>query len=134
MNRYNRTLKLFSLTCTWLVLVGCETNQPGTSASPASRTSAQSSKDGGHLIVNRVANFGTDLFLSLSIDGVQTAEVREGQSYDGYLPPGPHVLFVIASPNPRGLTPSQTTVTIKKGGTYSYTAVWQGGNLVLVRN
>ena len=98
MNRYNRTLKLFSMACTWLILVGCETNQPGTSASPASRTSAQSSKDGGHLIVNRVANFGTDLFLDLSIDGVQTAEVREGQSYDGYLPPGQHVLSVIASP------------------------------------
>jgi hypothetical protein len=133
MNRYNRTLKLFSMACTWLILVGCETNQPGTSASLPSRTTAQSSKDGGHLIVNRIANFGTDLYLDLSVDGVQTAEVREGQSYDGYLPAGRHVLSAIAVPN-QGQSPSQTTVTIKKGETYSYTAVWQGTRLVLVRN
>ena len=126
MKKYNPTNYILTLASACLLLAGCATNQT------TSAMSAQSSK-GGHLIVHRVANFGTDLSLTLSVDGAQIADLSEGRTYDGYLPPGQHVLSAIASPS-RGLTPSQTTVNIKKGGTYSYTAVWQGSRLVLVRN
>lgn|GEM_PF-6535785 len=45
------------------------------------RLGAPSTKDGGHLIVNRIANFRTDLLLILSVDYVQMAVVGEGQNY-----------------------------------------------------
>jgi hypothetical protein len=56
-------------------------------------------KSGGHVIVNRVANFGTDLSLSVSVDGSEVANLVEGRSYDGYLPPGKHVISAVVSPN-----------------------------------
>src|SRR6266403_2878998 len=135
MNRYNcSNRKLFGLACACLVLLGCETNQPGLSNSPPSRAAAAGSKDSGHLIVNRIANFGTDLDLLLSVDGATLARVTEGQNYDGYLPPGRHVLSAIAEPNGTGQSPSKMIVNIQKGATYSYTARWKGETLVLVRN
>ena len=34
-------------------------------------------KSGGHVMVNRVANFGTDLSLSVSVDGSEVANLPE---------------------------------------------------------
>src|SRR5207253_6657497 len=56
-------------------------------------------KSGGHVMVNRVANFGTDLSLSVSVDGSEVANLVEGQNYDGYLSPGKHVISAVVSPN-----------------------------------
>jgi hypothetical protein len=134
MNLYRCARKLISLACACVVLVGCATNQAGPSGSAAGRAAVASSKDGGHLIVTRIANFGTDLDLVLSVDGAPLATVGDGQNYDGYLPPGRHVLSAIAEPNGTGQTPTKVIVTIQKGVTYSYTARWRGETLVLVRN
>jgi hypothetical protein len=41
------------------------------------RVGAPGTKAGGHLIVNRVANFGTDLLLILLVDDVQMAMVGD---------------------------------------------------------
>jgi hypothetical protein len=134
MNLYSCGRKLVSLACACVVLVGCANNQAGPSRSSAGRAAAASSKDGGHLIVTRIANFGTNLDLLLSVDGAPLATVVDGQNYDGYLPPGRHVLSAIAEPNGTGQTPTKVIVTIQKGVTYSYTARWKGETLVLVKN
>jgi hypothetical protein len=127
MKKYNRTNYLLSLASACLLLAGCATNQT------TSAMSAQSSQ-GGHLIVHRVANFGTDLFLTLSVDGAHIADLGEGRIYDGYLPPGRHVLSAVVNPNPSAVAPFKTTLTIQKGSTYSFTAIWRGRNMVLVKD
>src|SRR5882724_8075203 len=114
MNLYSCGRKLISLACACVVLVGCATNQAGSGSSAGRAAAATSSKDSGHLIVNRIANFGTDLDLLLSVDGAALARVTEGQNYDGYLPPGRHVLSAIAEPNGTGQSPSKMIVTIQK--------------------
>jgi hypothetical protein len=133
MKKYASITCILGLVCTGLILISCAaTNQPGPSTVPVS-TSAQS-RNGGHLLVYRVANFGTNLVLILSIDGAELARLVEGQNYDGYLSPGQHVLSAQVEPNYGGISPWRKTVTIKSGQTYSFSAGWSGQSLALVRN
>jgi len=113
-----------SLACAGLIFTGCATSQ-STAPIPA---------NSGHLVVTRVANFGTDLSLVLSVDGKDVGSFTEGRNYDGYLSAGQHVLTARVDPNRVGTRPGRKTLTVKAGQTYSYTAAWSGGNLVLVRN
>lgn len=124
MKKYSSIILIVSLAYAGLIFTGCATN-PATATIPA---------NSGHLVVNRVANFGTDLSLVLSVDGKDVGSFTEGRGYSGYVPAGQHVLIARVDPNRTGSKPGKTTVTIQAGKTYSYTAAWSGGNLVLVRN
>ena len=124
MKRYSSIIYMLSLACAGLIFTGCATNQ-ATAPIPA---------NSGHLIVTRVANFGTDLSLVLSVDGKDVGSFTEGRSYSGYLPAGQHVLTARVDPNRTGARPGKKTVTVQAGQTYSYTAAWSGQKLVLVRN
>ena len=127
MKRYSSIIHILSLACVGLIFAGCTTNQagPGTAAAPA---------NSGHLLVSRVPNFGTDLFLVLSVDGKDVTSLSEGQNYDGYLPAGQHVISARVDPNRNDARPGKKTLTVIAGHTYSYTAVWSGQNLALVSN
>src|SRR2546421_13096975 len=124
MKRYSSIIYIVSLACAGLIFTGCATNQ-ATAPIPA---------NSGHLIVTRVANFGTDLSLVLSVDGKDVGSFTEGRSYSGYLSAGQHVLIARVDPNRTGTRPGKKTVTVQAGQTYSYTAAWSGQKLVLVRN
>jgi hypothetical protein len=124
MKRYSSITHMLSLACAGLIFTGCATNQ-STAPIPA---------NSGHLIVTRVANFGSDLSLVLSVDGKDVGSFTEGRNYSGYLPAGQHVIMARVDPNPGGKRPGRKTLTVKAGQTYSYTAAWSGENLVLVRN
>jgi hypothetical protein len=127
MKKYNSLTHILGLACAGLIFTGCATNQagPGTAPIPA---------NSGHLIVTRVANFGADLGLVLSVDGKDVGSFTEGRSYSGYLPAGQHVITARVDPNPGGKRPGRKTLTVQAGQTYSYTAAWSGQSLVLVRN
>ena|SRR5450759_809936 len=127
MKRYGSIIYMLSLACAGLIFTGCATNQAGPGAAPPPANA-------GHLIVTRVANFGTDLSLVVSVDGKDVGSFTEGRSYSGYVSAGPHVLTARVDPNRTGTRPGKKTVTVQAGQTYSYTAAWSGGNLVLVRN
>jgi hypothetical protein len=126
MKKYSSIIYILSLACAYLIFNGCANNQ-ATAPIPA---------NSGHVIVTRVANFGADLGLVLSVDGKDVGSFTEGAQYSGYLPAGQHVLIARVDPNRGGIRPGKATVTVQAGHTYSYTAAWsQGGeNLVLVRN
>ena len=110
-----------------LVLVGCSTS-PSTSS-----TSSATAANGARLTVNRIANFGGGVTLLLSVDGKQVAQLPRGQNYDGYLTPGTHVLSATVAPN-FNTPPWQKQLNVKAGQAYSFTATWQGQNVVLVQN
>ena len=124
MKRYGSVIHIVSVACAGLIFTGCATNQ-ATAPIPA---------NSGHLIVTRVANFGSDLSLVLSIDGKDVGSFTEGRNYDGYLPAGQHVIVARVDPFQAGKRPGRKTITVQAGQTYSYTAAWSGGNLVLRRN
>ena len=124
MKKYSSIIHMLSLACAGLIFTGCATNQ-ATAPIPA---------NSGHLIVTRVANFGADLGLVLSVDGKDVGSFTEGAQYSGYLSAGQHRLTARVDPNRTGTSPARKTVTVQAGQTYSYTAAWSGQKLVLVRN
>ncbi len=124
MKRYTSIICIVSLAFAGLIFTGCATNQATAPIPPNS----------GHLLINRVANFGSGLSLIVSVDGKDVGAFTEGRGYSGYLPAGQHQIVVRADPNPGGKRPGRTTLTVKAGQTYSYTAAWSGESLALVRN
>ena len=124
MKKYSSIIYIASLACAGLIFTGCATNQASAPIPPNS----------GHLLINRVANFGSDLSLVVSIDGKDAGSFTEGRNYSGYLPAGQHVITVRAEPTDPNRRPGRKTLAVAAGQTYSYTAAWSGGNLVLARN
>ena len=126
MKKYCSIIYILTLACAAIVLVGCETTQSGAAAAAPPNS--------GHVLVYRVANFGTDLSLVVSVDGKDVGSFTEGRNYDGYLSAGQHRLTARVDPNRAGTGPARKTLTVQAGQTYSYTAAWSGQKLVLVRN
>jgi hypothetical protein len=126
MKKYYSIICILTLVCIGLMMVGCETTQQGASAPPPPNSA--------RLLVNRVANFGSDLVLILSVDGKDVGSFTEGRNYSGYLPAGQHTIMARVDPNMTGARPAQKTLNVKAGQTYSFTAGLSGGNMTLVKN
>jgi hypothetical protein len=125
MKKYSSIIHILSLAGACLIAAGCAT-QPGAATAPPPNS--------GQLLINRVANFGSNMSLVVSVDGKDVGSFTEGRSYSGYLPAGQHVIIARVDPNQTGAQPGRKTLTVKAGQTYSYTAGWSGGNVTLVRN
>ena len=127
MKKYNSLTHILGLACACLILIGCAANQPGAATAPPPPNSAR-------LLVNRVANFGSDLSLVVSVDGKDVGSFTEGRSYSGYLTAGQHVIIARVNPNLTGAGPARKTLNVKAGQTYSFTAGLSGGKMTLVAN
>jgi hypothetical protein len=91
-----------------------------------SNSASARSEDDARLVVTRAANFGTFQYLILLVDGVHVANLGLDQSYEGVLPPGPHVLSVTTTPQIyRRTPPTQQRVNAEPGETYAFTAFWK---------
>jgi hypothetical protein len=124
MKKYSSIICILSLACAGIILSGCATTQSGAAAAAPPNS--------GHVLIYRVANFGADMALVVSVDGKDMGSFSEGANYSGYLPAGQHRLTVRAEPNRGGVGPGRKTLTVQAGKTYVYTAAWSGGNLRLV--
>jgi hypothetical protein len=127
MKKYYSIIYIVSLACAGLILIGCETTQSGAASAPPPPNSAR-------LLVNRVANFGENLVLVLSVDGKDVGSFTEGRNYSGYLSAGQHTITARIDPNMSGASPARKTLNVKAGQTYSFTAGLSGGNMTLVKN
>ena len=126
MKKYCPIICILTLACAGIALVGCETTGAGAAAAAPPNS--------GRVLIYRVANYGTDLSMVVSVDGKDVGSFTEGNNYSGYLPAGPHRLTVRVDPNRTGAGPGRQTLNVQAGQTYSFTAAWSGGNLKLVRN
>ena len=126
MKKYSSITCALTVAFIGLILIGCETTQSGAASAPPPNS--------GHVFIYRVANFGSDLSLVVSVDGKDAGSFSEGRNYSGYLPAGQHVLTVRAEPTDPNRRPGRKTLTVVAGQTYVYTAAWSGGKLVLVKN
>ena len=127
MKTYNSIIYILSLACAGLILTGCETTQSGAASAPPPPNSAR-------LLVNRIANFGSDLSLVLSVDGKDVGSFTEGRNYSGYLSAGQHVIIARVNPNLTDAGPARKTLNVKAGQTYSFTAGLSGGKMTLLSN
>jgi hypothetical protein len=130
MKKYNDHIcGLLIVVLVWFTFSGCQTSTTGTSGSTASM--APPSKNAARLTIQRAANFGMDLVLNVSVDGAQVATLVEGRSYHGTLSPGQHVISLTVTPNLGEFRGTTKRLTVQKGQTYSFTAMWSGQRLVL---
>src|SRR6516164_11548353 len=77
----------------------------------------------GRLVVARSANFGWNVGVNLAIDGGPVGNIVQGHHYQTWLPAGRHVLTVFRVPRTGWPGPTSTTVKVKSGWTYLYTAM-----------
>jgi hypothetical protein len=124
---------LFFLALAGVILVAPTEVQAFPSLFGKPRTTQPTAPSGkfGRLIVQRAPNFGTDLFIRLSIDGKRAADIPRNQHYGGVLTAGRHTLTALALPNTQSRRPTSIGVTIKSGKVYIFTAAWEGDRLIL---
>src|SRR5262245_25521101 len=119
MKKFNYAIcSLFIVALAYFTFSGCQTTTTGPSGSVA------------HLTVQRGPKFGAKQALAVMVDGARVGSVIEGQTYNGTLTPGQHVISVSASGPERGGSPSKT-IMAQAGQTYTLTASWQGKRLAL---
>ena len=129
---------LFLMTTCLLFLSGYGTSQAMSSDAQSGRVAGAGSAavqpvtDDARLIVRRIPNLGYNVIVDLYVDGVAVPPIGYGRTYEGFLPPGRHVLSVLPTPSPKWSTPWQMTLDVRKGQTYSFTAMGDGsGHLIL---
>jgi hypothetical protein len=134
----SRTRNALVLIATCLFLSGYTANQAMSSdaqsgrAAVAGPASVRPVNGGARLIIHRLADLGNNLIVRLWIDDVAVASIAYGHTYEALLPPGRHVISVLATPNPRWKIPWQMTLNAQKGQTYNFTARSDGsGQLIL---
>jgi hypothetical protein len=88
-------------------------------------------RGGARLIIRRSPDLGNYVHVNLYVDGVAAATIGYGSTYEGLLPPGRHVLSVVATPNPKWPNPWEMTLDVRSGQTYSFTAEGDSGYLIL---
>jgi hypothetical protein len=98
--------------------------RPTPSPTPSGKTA--------RLIVQRAPNFGSDLFIRLSIDGKQVANIPRNQHYGGFVAAGRHTVSALALPNTEARRPTSMGLIAKAGQVYIFTATWSSERLVLV--
>src|SRR6266850_7317714 len=76
-------------------------------------TQARTTHKGAHLIVQRAANFGTEVVARLSVDGRRVADIQRDHRYDGFVSAGRHVLSVTPMPNIELRRPTSVRVTVR---------------------
>ena len=84
---------------------------------------AQPVNDPARLIVRRIANIGNHVIVDLYVDGVAVAAIGYGHTYEGFLPPGRHVLQVLPTPRPKWSTQPRMILNVRSGQTYDFTAM-----------
>ncbi|HET9856347.1 MAG TPA: hypothetical protein VFP99_00795 [Chthoniobacterales bacterium] len=84
------------------------------------------------LTIFRGADFGNQIGLSISIDGIPITTLSWGEGYRAVVRPGRHILSVTDTPSPYGKTKfTHRTINLISGQNYSFTALWEVETILL---
>src|SRR3981081_2548834 len=84
------------------------------------------------LTIFREADFGNQIGLSISIDGIPVTTLSRGEGYRAMIRPGRHVVTVTNTPSPYGKTKfTHRTIDFIPGRNYSFTALWEVERILL---
>ena len=125
MNINWRRILVLTIMCLLLIVGSAGASTRTTSGSPANGGTAR-------LIVHRLPTIGKILIVQLFVDNLVVGTIAYGDTYQGVVMPGRHVLSVLASPRPKFRERPPTVVDVRSGQTYRFTAMGNGkGNLIL---
>lgn len=91
---------------------------------------ANSAADGGRLVITRSPTMGRNVTITLRIDGKVADSITWRRTFDRYITPGRHTLTASATRTAGGW---QTTLDVRAGQTYSYSASYAVDKLVLTQ-
>ena len=110
------------------------------SAAPRSRQSGSIQADAhpprraaARLVIKRSPNLGHNVIVRLFIDGISTASIAYGHTYEHIVPAGRRVVSLLPSPNPRWPIPYDLRLNARPGQTYELTVIDGGSGLLAVR-
>lgn len=130
-------MKTFQFSCVKLCVIAaaCSLAAIATSDAGAMARDEAMSSDNSRLIVHRAADFGTEMALKLFIDGIPVTSLAMNEGYEALVRPGQHVLSIRTVPSFDDKTKfTYHTVTMKRGQSYAYTALWvEADRALLVR-
>jgi hypothetical protein len=86
------------------------------------------------LIVHRIPTMGKFIFVQLYVDNVVVGAIAYGDTYEGFLKPGHHVLSALATPSPKWWERPPTIVDMRSGRTYRFTVMGNGAGNLMVWN
>jgi len=122
MKNYNSTSKLIVLLFAAMNLVISSAIYAGASDDCSRRELMGNSG----LAIFREPDFGNEISLGISIDGVPVTTLSRGEGYRAMIRPGRHVLTLTDTPSPYGKTKfTQRTIDFVPGRNYSFTALWE---------
>ena len=117
--------KLVMIASAFSFVAGSTTQANGFDSTRSTSLTGAALMHDARLSIRRAADFGTDIYLSLFIDGIHVATLGPNEGYEATVRPGRHVLSARTTPNPYGKTVfSSSDVAMKGGQTYAFTAVW----------
>ena len=122
MKNYNSTSKLIALLFAAMNLVISSAIYAG----PSYDYSPRELMGNSGLAIFREPDFGNEIGLSISIDGIHVTTLSRGEGYRAMIRPGRHVLTVTDTPSPYGKTKfTNRTIDLVPGKNYSFTALWE---------
>src|SRR5438046_5446056 len=101
-------------------------------ARPGGSTVMQPVNGAARLIIRRDPALGNYLIAHLRIDGVTVATIGYGRTYEGFLRSGRHVLSLLPTHHPNWRPTPEMNWHVKSGKTYTFTAIGDQRNLVLL--
>ncbi len=99
------------------------------------RATSGASSDAGsaRFIVYRIPTIGKFVIVQIYVDNVMVGSIGYGDTYDGFLKPGHHVLSVLATPRPKWRDRPPTVVDVRSGQSYRFTATGNNEGSLFLR-
>ena len=125
----------FSSVKLFLIAIACSFAAAATTQAGATAREDAMVADNSRLVIHRAADFGTDIALKVFIDGIPVTSLAINEGYEALVRPGQHVLSIKTVPSFDDKTKLiYKTVTMKRGQSYAYTALWvEADRALLVR-
>ncbi len=104
---------------------GATTNAGSSNSTDFVPTDGPLVRDNARLVVRRAADFGTDIYLKIFVDGIPVTTLARNEGYAAIVRPGGHVLSIATGPSFSDATKSTyRRITMKRGQSYAFTALW----------
>jgi hypothetical protein len=132
-NYHNRNVFIVMIACVLFLSRYAASQAMGSDAQSHRVDAARPVKDAARLIIRRIPNLGNQVIVDVSLDGVAFATIGYGHTYEGFLPPGRHVLSVLGTPSSKWGIPSRLTLDVRSGQTYIFTAVGDHSGSVILK-
>jgi hypothetical protein len=127
---FSKPVRVLRLAICGLLIVSANRSLHASEVKPlqSNEIFATGATDGGRLFVQRSPMLGRSTTIALSIDGKPAGTIARDHAFDKYITPGRHILTATSSHSGDAW---KGTLEVQAGKTYSYTAEYNAGGLVL---